>query len=332
MTLQIGFIGLKGHQDDVVRQVAKHGGCRIAAVCDDDTQRLAGVSSWGGADAETKTFSDPADMFEKCNLDIVVEAGTDNQRGGIIKECARRGIHVLCEKPLACSMSELDEVREALDKSAITLSMMLTMRYDPTYLGMKAAIAAGGVGEVCLGTMQKSYRLGTRPEWQCNRATFAGIIPFVGIHALDLIYYTTGRHFIAGAAFQNNTGHPAIHSMQDNASIALELDNGGSASVRLDYCRPQSAPTHGDDRLRIAGNEGVIESLHCGETVKMITAEGGENDVALPEAINEWEDFLGYIDGGSCVVPVEDCLYMTEVVLRLNEAAAVWKVAKLPSP
>lgn len=319
--MNVGFIGLKGHQGVVVSAL-QEAGCRVVAVCDDNPTALANVPKWPTASAETKVYTDYHAMLESSNLDIVVEAGTDNLRAGVIKACAERGINVLCEKPLAFNLQELEEVRQAVAKSGIHISMLLTMRFEPAYRLVRQQIAAGVIGKVCQAAMQKSYKLGNRPEWQRSAKTFSGIIPFIGIHALDLIRWTTGCDFTAAMAYQGNTGHPDIRDMEDNACIALKLSNGGSAGVRLDYCRPPAAPTHGDDRLRVAGNKGVIETSENGKKVNLITESEGPHELPLPEPGKQFLNFVRSIQGQEkCEVPAEDCFRITEVVLKIREAA-----------
>ena len=333
MSLQVGIIGLKGHQGVALGGIAGREDCRLAAVCDDDESKLAEVAQWAAADKNTLTFPDPQQMLEEVELDVVVEAGTDNLREQIIIACAERGIHLLAEKPLAFTLDELGQVRAAVDSSGARLSMLLTMRYEPAYLAIKQAVADGVLGRMCLATMQKSYRLGQRPDWQKSKETFGGIIPFIGIHALDLIWYTSGRHFVSGAGYQGNIGHPEIGDMEDSACLALQLDNGASAAVRLDYCRPEAAPTHGDDRLRLAGSEGVIEALGCGETVTVITQDESPRELDLPAPVDQWDNFIDSIYGDAeCLAPAADCFYITEVVLWLKEAARQEAVVQLPAP
>jgi len=333
MILQVGLIGLKGHQGIALGAIARREDCRLAAVCDDDESKLSEVAQWPAADENALTFIDPQQMLEEVALDVVVEAGTDDLRGQIIMACAERGIHVLAEKPLAFTLDELGQVRAAVASSGSRLSMLLTMRYEPAYLAIKQAVADGVLGKMCLATVQKSYRLGQRPEWQKSKETFSGIIPFIGIHALDLIRYTSGRHFVSGAGYQGNIGHPEIGDMEDSACLALQLDNGASAAVRLDYCRPEAALTHGDDRLRLAGSEGVIEALGCGETVTLITRDEGPRQLELPAPVDQWDNFIASIHGDEeCLAPASDCFYITEVVLRLKEAAEKGAVVQLRSP
>ena len=319
--MKVGLIGLKGHQGTIV-EALREADCRLVAVCDDDEEALAGVATWPAAEAGTRTYTDFREMLEREDLDIVGEAGTDNLRATVIQACAERGLHVLAEKPLCYSLEELDRLREAVDRAGIKLSMLLTMRFEPAYRVMREQVAAGVIGEVCQAAMQKSYRLGNRPAWQRSSRTFSGIIPFIGIHALDLIRWTSGREFTGAMAFQGNTGHPEVGDLEDNACLALRLDNGGSAAVRLDYCRPAAAPTHGDDRLRIAGSKGVIESLACGTQVTLIANEQGPRELPLPVGPHQFVNFVRSVRGEEqSEVLAEDCFRMTEVVLRIRDAS-----------
>ncbi|OGV69784.1 MAG: hypothetical protein A3K19_22335 [Lentisphaerae bacterium RIFOXYB12_FULL_65_16] len=319
--MKVCFVGLKGHQGVALGQL-KEAGCSLVGVCDDNEASLAAVPSWPTATPETKVFTDCRLMLDTVKPDIVVEAGTDKRRAAVIAACATRGIHVLAEKPLAFTLEELGELQHAVTTCGIQVSMLLTMRFEGAYRLVREQVAAGAVGKVCQASMQKSYRLGNRPEWQRSKETFSGIIPFIGIHALDLIRWTSGCEFTAAMAYQGNTGHPDIRDMEDNACVALKLDNGGSAVARLDYCRPAAAPTHGDDRLRIAGNRGVIESLECGTRVTLITETEGLRDLPLPLPGKQFVNFVRSIEKREvCDVSVADCFRMTEVVLKIREAA-----------
>ena len=330
MQLRVGLIGLKGHQGTILSGVASMPEASLVAVQDDDESKLEAVPGWASADDQTQTFTDHARLLDEVDLDIVGICGTDAERAPLIVAAAERGIHCITEKPLAMTLDELEQVREAVERYGIQLSMLLTMRFEPPYITMRRVIEEGAIGDVCLATMQKSYRLGSRPAWQQSRETFSGIVPFIGIHALDLIRWVSGREFTAGAAWCSNVGHPQVGDLEDNASVALQLDNGGTATARLDYCRPAAAPTHGDDRLRIAGSDGVIEWILTTGELMLITNDEEPRALDLDEGIDQFADFAASISADrECWVPAEDCLRITDVVLRLRDAANRNQVADL---
>jgi predicted dehydrogenase len=328
--LNVALIGLKGHQGVILEAIRALEEVRLAAAADDDPAALQPVPKWPAADEGTKSYADWRELLAQERVDIVGVCDHDGVRAEQIIACAQAGCHVLAEKPLAMTLEQLAQVKEAVARAGVRLSMLLTMRFDPPYRAMHDAISAGRIGEVVLATVQKSYRLGNRPEWQRDRPTFSGIIPFVGIHALDLIRWTTGREFVSAMAYQSNAAHPELRDMEDNASIVLKLDNGGSASARLDYCRPAAAPTHGDDRLRVAGSAGVIETLGAEHTVTLITADAPPEQLPLPEPQNQFVHYVAALgENAPFGVPEDDCYRMTEVSLRIRDAALAGRPTEL---
>jgi len=328
VAVSLAFIGLKGHQYIILDAIPDLPGVEIVAVADDDSEALKRIHGFPGATTATKAYLDYRELLEKHTPDIVVEAGTDRDRSEVLTTCAQRGIHIICEKPLAIDLPGLERVENAVTEAGITCSALLTMRCEPPYLGLRAAMAAGVVGEVTQVGGQKSYRLGERPSWQKSRDTFSGIIPYIGIHVMDLLRWTTGREFVEVMAYGSNVGHPDMGDLEDNACIIARLDNGASAAFRLDYCRPAAAPTHGDDRLRIAGNRGVIEAKD--DTVTTIMHDEGPREVPLPPPVNFFADFLQAIQTNSDpFIPFADCVRITEVVLRADESAQTGRPVRL---
>ena len=323
MALKVAILGLKGHQGIAVQGISQLPDAELVAVSDSDPALLAGVSSWKCATERTRTYTDWRELLEKEEVDVLCEAGVDSERAQIVQAAAARGVHCLTEKPLANSLPELADIRTALKTSGIHLSMLLTMRFEPAYRLVREVIASGAIGDICMATAQKSYRLGNRPEWQRSRQTFSGIIPFIGIHALDLIRWCGGQEFTEVYGACGNTGHPELRDMEDQGQVLAKLAGGGTATARLDFCRPAAAPTHGDDALRFAGNKGVIEATACGTRVVLITHDEAPHELQIPPPPgNQFVNFVQSIRGEAvCEVPTEDCLRMTEVVLKARASA-----------
>ena len=271
--MKIGMIGLKGHQSVVTQGARELGDCQVAAVADDDQQELARFVRGEPLARDARTYSDWRQLIEQTPMDVCVVCDENGVRAEQLIALSERGIHIVAEKPLTTTLKDLARVRQAMASSRSRLTMLLTMRHEAKYAAMRDLILAGAVGEVRLATAQKSYRLGQRPEWQTYRRRLGGTIPFIGIHSLDLIWWTTLRRFTHVAAFQSAGVKPQLKETEDSASILLRLDNGGSATVRLDYLRPETAPSHGDDRLRVIGTEGVIEAAYPHPDLSLITSQ-----------------------------------------------------------
>ena len=57
----------------------------------------------------------------------------------------------------------------------------------------------------------------------------------------------------------------------------FELDGGGTGIVHADFYRPDKTATHGDDRLRVAGTQGVVE-VRAGRCL-LLANDGAEQDL-----------------------------------------------------
>ena len=331
MAMRIAIAGLKGHWGVFMQGLERLEDVALVAIADDDEANTAQARSNRAVTSETRFHADWRDLLKKEEIDVLCEGVVDSERAAVVLECARRGIHLLAEKPLADTLRELEEEQAAVEKAGIKLSMLLTMRYEAPYRAVRNAIAKGLVGEVVMATAQKSYRLGERPAWQKSKQTFSGIIPFIGIHALDLIRWTTGREFVQVMGYHGNIGHPAYGDLEDHGQVVALLDNGGSATARMDYCRPAKAPTHGDDRLRVAGSQGVIEAGNILDSERggplLLTAAEEPRILPVPSVGDQpLTDFVRWVrTGEACSVPPADCYRMTEVVLRAREAACTGK-------
>jgi len=326
----IGFIGLEGHYGAVLGSIPSRDDARLAAMATKDSSALDRAKGNKTADADTGFYLDYREMLDKEKLDIVTICLADGDRAQVIQDCAQAGIHIISEKPLGMNLHELSAIRKAVSDNDVRLSMLVTMRFEGTYLAVREIVESGAIGEVIQMTAQKSYKLGQRPEWMKHRDTFSGIIPYIGIHAIDLLRWTSGRDFVAVAAFQSNVAHPEIGDMEDNATVAFRLDNDGTASVRLDYLRSLVAPTHGDATLRLAGSKGIVEVTKDGKDVTFMTVDQPPEPVSIPPSKSFLNDFLDSLKGEKeHLISMEDAFRVTEICLKARGAAEMQEILSL---
>ena len=258
--VRVGLSGFDGHPEEILRVLPDSPWIELAAVADDGSDPAARVQGLKNPFAAKASHYDALeDMLAHERLDVVALCNNDGRRAAAIRACAARKIDVIAEKPLAMNRADLDAVYGAVKQSGIRLGMLLPMRFDAPYLAMRKIVAAGEIGEVIEMDSQKSYQLGTRPEWQKRAATYGSTILWIAIHGIDLMLFVSGRRFTEAASVQARVGFPEIGDMQNVTASIFRMDNGGAASLHMDYLRPESAGGHGDDRLRVAGSLGVVE-------------------------------------------------------------------------
>ena len=260
-------------------------------------------------------YPDWRKMLEICRPELAIVSPVFGLTGGCIIECAKRGIDVFAEKPVASSPEELKKVERAVKESGIRFCAMHYLRYTPAFYHAAEMVRNGAVGEVRMLTAQKSYRFGRRPAWYGDRALYGGTIPWVGIHAIDWVYHFSGKRFLSVSAQQY--GSPEMAAL-----CRFEMEDDVMSAVNLDFYRPAKAPTHGDDRIRCAGTEGVLE-VRDGK-ILLINADGVHEDEPreAPELLTE------FLDGRTPISPTE-IFYLTGVALAARASADSGKTVKI---
>ncbi len=321
MIYRLGMIGLWDHTGYTLGPLAQLPNVKLTACACTEQKLIDGHRrEYPFFNDSVKFYNDFHEMLAREELDIVAVYTTHGQRTEALLAAARAKAHIYSEKPLTTHLQDLEQVKQAVKSAGVRLSMMLSMRFEGIYRKVHELIHAGVIGEVTQASSQKSYKLADRPEWVKNRGTFAGTIPYIACHSLDLIRWCSGMEFVKGAAFHNNVGRPDIGLMENTAGMILLARNGASVTARLDYCRPEIAPTWGDDRLRFAGVEGVVEVLQGKLT--LITQKQAMQEIPPAPPLSQFSNFIAAIEGREeLAVPEEDCYRITEVVLKLRGAA-----------
>ena len=279
--------------------------------------------------AKARQYTDYRRLLDQEKLEMAAVCGANGPRAEIIVACASRKIHVIAEKPLATERKDLERIKQAVSHNGTRLTCLLPMRFYPVYAGMKRIVDAGEIGEVAEIGAQKSYKLGERPEWMRHRSSFGGTIPYIGVHMVDLMRFTSGRELVETVAFQARVGYPELGDMENTTSTLFHLDNGGTAALRMDYLRPESAPTHGDDRLRLAGTRGVVEYQEA-TGLTLVTQKSKPQVVTdLPPARSLFLDFLeGVYHGKPVALALPDIYRVNEIVLAARESAVERRILK----
>lgn len=333
----VAVLGTCGHQDAVVDELAANGGFElvgIAPVTEDD--RPERILSRNAFTHGARLFANPEALFAELRPDIAVVAPRFDRIAATAALAAKAGCQIVSEKPLALTLSDLDALWGTVTAAGVQCAAMLFNRHHPVLAAAREAIRAGAIGRIVLLNARKSYRWGKRPEWYGDRKRYGGTIPWIGIHALDFIHAVADKPFCSVSARHANLGHPERPGCEDVCLIHAELEGGALASASLDYFRPECAPTHGDDWLRVVGTDGVLEAAMDRGTCRILAPGHGES-VPIPpsERMPTFADWLkGLPPRGTPQPPDSEtrrAFLLTRTALIAREAADTGQTLPIPS-
>ncbi|MBT4136713.1 MAG: Gfo/Idh/MocA family oxidoreductase [Candidatus Latescibacteria bacterium] len=323
MSLRIGQIGTDGHQNMVLNGISQiEGATLVACAKGHDGDTLDKVRNHSSFTPTTQVYDNFVDMLQNEDLDLVSICRPYHLNAEASIAAAEKGLDIVSEKPIATELSDLDAIEQAVKKNNVRLTAMFGMRLSPAFRAAKQAVQEGLIGTPLLATGQKSYKFGSRAEFYKKRETYGGSIPWVAIHAIDYARWVAGLEYTQVAALHGNLNHPDYPGCEDHGGILLKFENGGTAMINLDYLRPTTATTHGDDRLRVAGSEGIVEVTDCGTRTHLIREGEEPRDLPLAEAedflVNLYDERMGK---SQHIVGPGEAVRVTRICLLAREAA-----------
>jgi predicted dehydrogenase len=319
--MKIAIIGSYGHIGEALAGIAQVGDGELVAAArwgPDDPLGFVGKA----CRANLPIYDDYRRMLDERRPEMVGVFTPLYRLAEASLEAVGRGCHLLSEKPLATEWDDFHRLRAAVAKARVHVAAMFTMRGSPAFRTIRAAVQQGRIGRAVCAYAQKSYPFATRDDFYKSRRTYGGTIPWQEIHAIDAVAWCTGQDYRRLAAIAGNAAHPSHPGMEDHGGIVAELSGGGSAVINFDYLRPwgQAARPWGDDRLRIAGTEGIIETKDCAATVELLTPDSVEL-LPLAPPTNVAADFLRALQGQYTMpVTTEESFRMTAVALKARDA------------
>jgi predicted dehydrogenase len=342
--MKIAILGASGHwslvKDALAAKAPETAGCEFhtapGLAGEDVTPVLTSVASLGGA---IRGHADWRALLDSVKPDLAVVNPPFHLIGAITRECLARGINVLAEKPIATEWEDLNAIRAlatakdlGASRSAPRLMSTFTMRYAPEFLAGYRFVAQGGIGKPSLINVQKSYPLeswdgGARPAFYRKRATFGGVIPWIGMHAIDLIRWFGGAEFATVSAAHTLVGNQGHEELEASATMHFRLTSGTLGSAQVDFLRRRVAKAGGgtddpwgDDRLRAAGDGGMLEIR--GGRAWAVTRDGRPIEIPPVEAPALLPAFIRWTQGGEpMLLSTEDCLAAADATLKARDSA-----------
>lgn len=327
--MRVCIIGASGHINYVISGVKEDKDCRIVGIAPGSKgEKIDTVLNMLDNKEEIQVFDNYLEMFEKLNPDISVSACHFGDLARVNIDSLNMGINVFSEKPVATDLKDLERLKKVYYSSNKKFCAMFGIRYKPWFLTAWEKAKEGAIGEIRLINTQKSYKLGNRDEFYKHRESFGGTIPWVGIHAIDWVYWFSGRRFKSVYALHSRKYNRNHGDLEVTALCQFTLEDEIFASLSIDYLRPEYALSHDDDRLRVVGTDGIIEIIW--NKVFLINKENKWKEVPLLQEGNIFLDFVKEIRGeGKCMVSAEDSFYITEIALKARQSADEGKIIYL---
>ncbi len=240
---------------------------------------------------------------------------------------AAAGKAVVCEKPLARSLRDAEEIVAGCAEAGVPLYVAHVVRFFPEFAAAKATLNSGALGKPAV---LRSVRSGSFPrpggefsaDYYGDFDRSGGVVLDVGIHDIDYARWCFGeveRVFVRGTTFTEDPRN-------DHALIVLRFENGAIGHIQASWANPAGTFR---TRLELAGDGGIVEwdSL---DSPSFIVQRRNESDDGLiasayspvaPEEQPYYAELAHFLDCFERGVPAEVTPHDALMAVKISLAA-----------
>src|SRR5690606_1073493 len=278
-------------------------------------------------------FTDAESMADAVELDAVLVCTPPSTHREICCALMERGIHVLCEKPLAISSADAEAMIAAAEARSLHFTMASKFRYVADVQKAKELIANGKIGEVVLFENVFTGRVDMSTRWNSNpEIAGGGVLIDNGTHSVDVARFCLGELAEVQAMEGNRI---QLLPVEDTAKMFIRSRKGVLGSIDLSWSVSKELPYF----IAVSVSEGTIlvgwresKFRRAGDAEWTVFGAGYDKFAAFRGQI---ENFAGVVRGEeSLVVTPEDALASVQVIEAAYRSLArgAWEPILAPTP
>lgn len=293
----------------------------ITSILSSDPERGA---DYARTHAIPNSFTDLSAMLGEAEIDAVYISTTNEKHRDQALASIAAGKHVLCEKPLAMSLSDAVEMVEAAKTKGVVFATNHHLRNAGSHLAIRELIASGRIGDVLSARVFHAVHLPEHLQgWRINDPSAGGgVIPDITVHDADTIRFHLDEDPVSVVAMAGISGMG--EGVEDSVMSVWSMPSGTMVQSHESF-------THGfaGTGIEFHGTKGSIFARNVMTqepvgSIRLETASGSE-DISY-STHNLYERSLGLFNkalqgGGRPSADGIDGIKSLAVALAVREAA-----------
>ena len=298
--VSVGMVGTSWWADAMhLPALDSHPGARTVAICGRNRENAQAMAdAW----AIPQVYTDYKEMIERASLEAIVISTTNDWHYPITMRALERGLHVLCEKPIAMTYAQAREMADTAQAKGLKTLVPFTYRYMPTARYLKELIDGGYLGQPYHLNMR--YYTGYAREgdyrWRFDRAIAgAGVVGDLGPHFLYLAEWLYGEISAISCRLGHTVPRPALDPqgnpydiLDDSCMLTVEFASGALGMIHCSAVCYEDTPFGQSHHMEFHGSNGTLYSFTDWDKIQQVrgarVGEGMIRDLPIPAHI--WGD------------------------------------------
>ena len=222
------------------------------AICDIEKSRQdEAKKAW----PDMEIYDTAEELFAKAKIDGVIIATNNKTHKNLVIMAAQSGKHIICEKPVALSLSELDEMDREVKKTGVTFTVHQQRRLDKDFQTIKTCYDNKLLGDVYLIKSSLYGYNGNMHDWHVYKDEGGGMLYDWGVHLIDQILYMMNCRLVSIFADVRNVINKEV---DDYFKVLLRFENRVTAEIELGTYYLSDRPNWFERHWYISGNKGSM--------------------------------------------------------------------------
>jgi predicted dehydrogenase len=228
----------------------------LEAVCDNVSSKAIRL----GQKYNSKIYTDYDELLRKENeLDVIAICTPNGLHAEHSIKAFKKGVHVLCEKPMAITVYDCGEMIKEAEKANKRLFVVKQNRYNPPVKAIKEALDENRLGRIysiqlnCFWNRNAEYY--NQSDWKGTVNLDGGALFTQFSHFIDLLYWMFGD-IKRTESITRNFNHNGIIEFEDTGVVIVEFYNGVIGTINYTV---NSYSKNMEGSLTIFGEYGTVK-------------------------------------------------------------------------
>ena len=248
MTIRFALLGAGRIGKVHAKAVTSNPDARLVAVADAMPKAAQDIAAQYGCAVRTIE-----EIRADANIDAVVICTPTDTHADLIEAFSKAGKAVFCEKPIDLNLKRVQDCLKVVAANKTPFMVGFNRRFDPHFMAVKAAIAAGDIGEVEMVTIV-SRDPGPPPVEYIKRS--GGIFRDMTIHDFDMARFLLGEEVETVSAQASVLVDSEIGKAGDFDSVSVMLRTASGKHATISNSR--RAAYGYDQRIEVHGSKGAV--------------------------------------------------------------------------
>lgn len=233
----VALVGLGYYSTDLLApalQLTEH--CQLRGIV---TGTPAKAERWkqqyGIPDKNIYNYENFSSLADNPDIDVVYIVLPPSMHAEYSIKGAEAGKHVWCEKPMAMTATECQEMIDAAKKNKVQLTVGYRMHHEPNTQKIMAIAKKLPYGKLKDLTAAAGYRESRTDHWKQKKAMGGGAMYDMGVYPLNAARYSSGMEPVAVTARASTTRPDIYHEVEETMQFDLEFPGGVTGKCETSF-------------------------------------------------------------------------------------------------